>query len=99
MDEKKIYLISVLGADGIRYRVWGYYFDREDAQRCILHNDTDISELGYYRYGILTEIGEGPLAIEESQEWYEFVWGPDRELLEVRKIDKPEQYESTMFGF
>lgn len=92
----------------MRSRCWGFYFDRVDAEHVIEHNETDISELGYYRYAVLSEVGEGPLAIPDELQWYEFIWDwdvPPRKdgvvipmLTEVRRIGKPQKYERFFFG-
>ena len=84
-----------------RICTWGYYFNREDAEKVIEENQTDISELGYYRYALLTEKGEGPLAIGLGLQWYEFIWdfpckGWDYtpKLKEVKKIEMPDVYKN-----
>jgi hypothetical protein len=105
--QKEIYLVSVLGAaqqelEHERYRVWGYYFDLETARQCVLENWTDISELGYYRYGVISQMGEGPLACPETQEWYEFEWEGDamrRKYKGAKKVEQPEELGNTIYGF
>lgn len=88
----------------MRSRCWGYYFDRADAEHVIEHNETDISELGYYQYAVLTELGEGPLANQHELQWYEFHWVTNdhpsgwRQLTSVTKIEKPLKYAQYMFG-
>jgi hypothetical protein len=117
--ERLIYTITVVNGNPnanrddqenrLRSRCWGYYFNRADAQQVIEENQTDISELGYYRYGVLSALPEGPLAIGEELQWYEFIWNynvPPREhdgivipdFVEARKIDKPPMYDHFMFG-
>jgi len=111
---KQIYTVAVVGdtpkkGEKIRYRVWGYYFKRSEATACVKGNWTDISELGYYRYGVITGLGEGPIAIGKKLAWYEFVWNrktkPRKhdgirvpELVEVRPIKAPKAYEHHFFG-
>ena len=94
--------------DSLRSRCWGYHFNREDAEHVIVNNETDISELGYYQYAVLSEVGEGPLAIPEELQWYEFIWDwevtPRADgvkiptLIEVKKIEKPEKYQAYFFS-
>jgi hypothetical protein len=107
-----VYTIHVLSGDpenrikdfSFRSRNWGFYFKQEDAAHVIEHNETDISELDYYHYAVLSAKGEGPLAIAETIQWYEFVWASHldpsillRLFLEARKIDCPEQYKNLVF--
>jgi hypothetical protein len=98
-----IYLISVLSRNGERYRVWGYYRDIETARECVLENWSDISELDYYHYGVISQMGEGPLACPEEQEWYEFEWegevGVDMKYKGAKKIDEPVVVGNTLYGF
>jgi len=88
---------------------WGYYFERRNAEIAIETNSTDMSELGYYRYAILCCVGEGPLAIGEEIQWYEFIWNRDvppresdgvviPEFIRAERIAKPEQYMSMAFA-
>ena len=116
---KKIYTISVINGDPhaderpgpsrFRVRCWGYYFNQKDAAHVIEHNETDISELCYYQYGLLAKLGEGPLAIADELQWYEFIWNFDTEprafdgmkvpeFVEARKIERPKMYEGYAFG-
>jgi hypothetical protein len=93
-----VYTITVLSGHPcsrrFRHRDWGYYFNREDAAKVIEENQTDLSELDYYHYAVLSAKGEGPLAVPETLQWYEFVWDNSRdELLEVKKIDRPKMYK------
>jgi len=74
-----VYTITAMSGDphkkgDYRQADWGYFFKREDAERVVERNETDISELGYYRYALLAAKGEGPLAIAEPLQWYEFIW-------------------------
>jgi hypothetical protein len=109
-DEKKIFTMTVVSGDPnerdvekrLRSRCWGYYFDQKEAEEAIEGNETDMSECGYYRYAVLTELGEGPCAIGDELQWYEFRWKWTEgeswpELLSVDKIDRPAQYEGIMF--
>lgn len=97
------------GHPEMRTRTWGYYVDRIDAEHAIENNETDMSELGYYRYAVLCEVGEGPLPTTVELQWYEFIWDRDTkprehdgmkvpELVAVDKIEKPEKYGHFMFG-
>lgn len=110
---KKIYTITCVsggeGKDPIRSRRWGFFFDRKPAEQVILENQTDISELNYYHYAVLSVVGEGPMAIPDELQWYVFLWNhntPPRahdgvsvpQLVEVVPIDKPEQYAGILFG-
>jgi len=93
----------------MRSRCWGYYFDRKDAEYVIEHNSTDMAELGYYQYAVLSEVGEGPMPLGDELQWYEFIWNwdvPPREhdgivipeFVEAKKIEKPEMYQQIYFG-
>lgn len=93
----------------LRTRCWGYYFNRADAEHVIEHNETDISELNYYEYGVLASVGEGPLAFPDELQWYRFLWNYDvptrkhdgiviPEFMGVDKIIKPSIYEHIFFG-
>jgi hypothetical protein len=105
-----IYLVTVLYGDpykanakgtrpDLRVRNWGYYTDRASAQQVIEENQTDISECGYYQYAVLTSIEEGPLAIGEELQWYEFVWEWEpRRFVEAKKIEKPTMYQQIAFA-
>jgi hypothetical protein len=116
-ENNKIFTITVIygnprlpyADERMRVRSWGYYFKQEDAAHVIEHNETDISELGYYQYGLLAELGEGPLALADELQWYEFIWNYDTEprkhdgmkvpeFVEARKIERPPQYEGYCFG-
>jgi hypothetical protein len=96
-----VYTITVMSAKpftkGFRIREWGYYFKRADAAQVIEHNLTDISELDYYHFAVLSFTGEGPLAIPESLQWYEFEWANSSEgvmrFIQAKKIDRPEQFK------
>lgn len=80
-----------------RHRNWGFYFKLEDAQHVVENNETDISELDYYHFALISKKGQGPLAISEAIQWYEFIWDDARRnLLEVRKIECPEQYKNIV---
>lgn len=101
-DDKVVYTITVFSDQRIptalsrkfRWRDWGYYFEEKDARDVIENNLTDISELDYYHFALLAKKGEGPLAIGEPIQWYEFVWDEKRsKLLRVDKIECPEQYK------
>jgi hypothetical protein len=92
----------------MRSRCWGYYMKRRDAARAIECNATDMSELGYYRYAVLSRIGEGPCAFPDELQWYEFIWNwdvPPREhdgmvipdFVRAEKIEKPEKYQQILF--
>ena len=115
----KIFTMTVVSGDPavplnqnekrLRCRCWGYYFDRRTAAKAIENNWTDMSEMGYYRYGVLASLGEGPLPSQKELQWYEFVWdwnvSPREtdgivipEFVEARKIDKPEKYQQVLFG-
>lgn len=94
----KIYLVSVLSADGTRYRVWGYYMDYWDARRVVRDNQTDIYEQGYYDFGLLTTIGEGPLAVPEAQEWFKAVY-EDNRFKETVPVAIPEKFEQISYAF
>ena len=115
----KIFTMTVVSGDPeapldqnekrLRCRCWGYYFSRKTAAEAIEGNWTDMSELGYYRYGVLGSLGEGPLPSQKELQWYEFVWNwdvPPREhdgivipeFVEAKKIDKPEKYQQILFG-
>jgi hypothetical protein len=94
-----VYTITVLSntpcTKQFRIREWGYYFDRASAAKVIEENQTDISELDYYHYAVLSAKGEGPLAIPEALQWYEFIWaGTDNadNFVTARKIERPEKY-------
>ena len=92
----------------LRSRCWGYYVKRRDAASVIECNGTDMSELGYYRYAVLTKLGEGPMAISEELQWYEFIWNWNvnpradgvviPEFVEAKKINKPGKYQNILFG-
>jgi hypothetical protein len=115
----RIYTVTVLSGDPyapkdkpedrLRTRCWGYYFNRADAERAIEHNETDISELNYYQYGLLSSLGEGMMAIPDQLQWYRFVWNYDvpprahdgvliPEYMGAEKIDKPSIYDNILFG-
>jgi len=94
-----IYLISVLSTDGSRYRVWGYYHDRDAAGRCVVENWSDIFERGHYGYAIVSAMGEGPLAIPEDQEWYGATFDENGMLTGVADIIVPKEFAQTSFGF
>jgi hypothetical protein len=113
----KIFTITVVNGnphlpyadERLRVRSWGYYFNQEDAAQVLEHNETDISELGYYQFGLLAALGEGPMALGEELQWYEFIWNYDTtprkhdgmkvpEFVEAKKIQRPPQYEGYAFG-
>lgn len=97
-NETPVYLVSVFNPKpDERLRVWGYYHEVENARQCVKENWTDISELGYYRYGIVSKMGVGPLAVPEDEEWYEFCW-VDGHLVTVEPVAKPEEYAGVLFG-
>jgi hypothetical protein len=96
LSSPPIYLISVLTDDGIKYRVWGYYHDRAVAEDCIVNNRSDLCEF-YYHYAILSEVGEGPLAVPENQQWYEFRRDAGGTVGEP--IAPPDKFMGTIFGF
>lgn len=117
MRLKKIFTITVVNGDPykrevdkhLRSRCWGYYFNRKDSEEAIQNNVTDISEMGYYKYAVLSEQGEGPLPDGEELQWYEFIWNwkvPPRkhdnlvipEFVRTKKIKKPKMYEHILFG-
>ena len=117
-SRKYIYTITVVSGNPnerepekrMRSTNWGYYFKKEDAELVIKNNLTDISELGYYRYGVLSRVGEGPMpSIMEEIQWYEFTWNwdvPPREhdgivipeYTGVMEIQKPKVYEGIWFA-
>jgi hypothetical protein len=90
---KYVFTISVAFGAGkrFRWRDWGYYFDEASARAVIEQNKTDISERDYYHYGLLAKKGEGPLAIPEVIQWYEFIWKGNKFIC-ADKIGCPEQY-------
>jgi len=89
-----IYTITVLSTDkAYRDHYWGYYFKEEDARKVIEGNLTDISECDYYHYAVLSKRGEGPLAIPEPIQWYEFIWDNGK-FVRANKISVPEQFKS-----
>ena len=115
----RIYTITVVNGDPyapldnsqdrLRTRCWGYYFNRADAEHVIEHNETDISELNYYQYGLLSSLGEGPMTIPDELQWYRFLWNYDvpprphdgmivPEFMGAEKIDKPSIYNHIIFG-
>ena len=114
----KIFTMTVVSGDPniplnqnenrFRCRCWGYYFDRRTAAKSIVNNWTDMSELGYYEYGVLASLGEGPIPSQKELQWYEFIWNWNvepredgiriPELIDVKKIEKPSQYEHIWFG-
>jgi hypothetical protein len=114
----KIFTMTVVSGDPnadlrdneykLRCRCWGYYFSRKTAAEAIEGNWTDMSELGYYLYGVLSELGEGPLPNQKELQWYRFNWNHDvepnehgvvwPELMSVTKIEKPEIYQQILFG-
>lgn len=116
-EPKSIFLMVVVSGDPnerapekrMRSRCWGYYFDRDIAEKAIEENWTDMSEMEYYQYAVLVQQGEGPLPEQDELQWYEFVWNwsvPPREhdgvvipeFVGIRKIDKPEVYSQILFG-
>jgi hypothetical protein len=78
----KIFTMTVVSGDPntseiknrLRCRCWGYYFNRRDAARAIENNWTDMSELDYYHYAVLSELKEGPMPSQKELQWYEFNW-------------------------
>jgi hypothetical protein len=92
--EKVVYTITVFSGDPTKFRIrdWGYYFKQEDAARVIEDNETDISELDYYHFALLAAKGEGPAAIGEPIQWYEFKWNGDT-FLRADKVECPEIYD------
>lgn len=115
---KYIYTVTVVNGDPnerdtekrLRSRCWGYHFKKADAEYVIDNNATDISELGYYRYGVLSRIGEGPMpSIMDEVQWYEFIWNWNvaprehdgiviPEFVEAKPIKKPEMYQQILFA-
>ena len=116
---KKIFTMTVVSGDPnadlrdnknrLRARCWGYYFNRKDAAWAIENNATDMSELDYYHFAVLSEMGEGPMPFGKEVQWYEFHWDHDPAemndndviwpvLVAVTKISKPPQYEQVLFG-
>lgn len=104
--QKVIYTISVLSKrTGVlqkfgqfRYASWGYYFKQEHAAQVIETNATDISEQDYYHYAVLSSRTEGPLAISETIQWYEFIWDHDLDhdkFVKAKKIKRPAGFEHT----
>jgi hypothetical protein len=68
-----------------------------------------MSELGYYQYGVLSQMGEGPMPSQKELQWYEFIWDWDvvpRDFDGIvipayrgaTKISKPEIYNEMLFG-
>ena len=101
MPSEIIHEIIVMSGDpekpqSFRTCTWGYYFDKENAAECIENNWTDISELGYYQYAVLTAKGEGPLAIGQALQWYEFQW-EGRKFRGAIKIAMPAMYDRFFF--
>ncbi len=121
-ESPKIYLMTVVsGGEPIppggtfddvtvlRSRTWGYHFEQELAHRAIDNNHTDMSELGYYQYAVLSELEPGPCAIPTEIQWYEFIWNYDTqprkhdgyrvpEFVGTKRIEKPDHYENILFG-
>lgn len=99
MTDRVIYTITVASRSKtkeIRWREWGYYFNQTAAAKVIEENQTDISEMGYYRYGLLSSKGEGPLAIPEPIQWYEFIWEGDK-FVGTQKITCPDEFKHICF--
>lgn len=90
----------------LRSRCWGYYFSLVDADYDFRMNATDMSEHGYYRYGVLGELREGPGTVTDEIQWYEFIWEWPADgtvertpkFVEAKLIDKPEIYQQLLFG-
>jgi hypothetical protein len=107
MKHRVIYTFTVVGGDPrkdrMRSRVWGYTFDRGQAEHIIETNSTDLAENGYYGYAVLGEVGEGPGAIPTELQWYRMsFWertsGTFRTFLGAEKISKPDIYKKVFFG-
>ena len=109
MQPTSIFTLTVVSNDpysldkDFRTRTWGYFFNVKDATTSMMNTETDMSECGYYRYGVVSQIEEGPCPIAEEIQWFEFVWekikhSDGRELKQVKKIKKPKIYKNIMFG-
>jgi hypothetical protein len=94
-DPRYVYTISVFSHTGgetrIRRKNWGNYFDESTARRVIEQNQPDISECDHYHFCLLAKKGEGPLALSEAIQWYEFIWDGNT-FIRADKIECPEQY-------
>lgn len=67
-------------------RTWGYYFNKEDAFRCVEENWTDIHEQ-WYAYASVEAVHQGIMnMIDEDEQWF---WEWDREQEKYIKLDKP----------
>lgn len=73
------------------HRCVGYYEDLKDAEECVINNDCDISEEGYYRYAIIEEIEPGLYTFPRKEFWYRWD-GRDKKY---HPCEKPKQFKNT----
>lgn len=113
-EAKLIYTVTVLSGnpavkDSMRSVCWGYYFDSETAEESIYGNWTDMSEIDYYHYAVISSLEPGVAAIPTEIQWFEFEWDHDRpakkngeprhsKFIGAKKITKPEKYSQWGFG-
>lgn len=87
-----IYTVNALGLGPERKTNWGYYFSYDDAEKSILENYTDLFEIGYYQYAVITAIPEGLCAISDVLQWFDYNNGA------IKKINKPEEFKNFYIG-
>lgn len=100
-----IYIITSVDGneenDPLRSRAWGYYFNLEDAKNYVELAYRTISDMGYYRYIVISALPEGANAISTELEWYQVLWiyaHPPHARTELIQIEKPEKYSKFNFG-
>lgn len=78
-----------------RPRTVGWYDNHDAAHEALFENYNDISEEGYYKYGLIEKVSYGVYSFPYEETWYE--WNYKTEKYDPRD-EKPECFKNIV-GF
>lgn len=87
MELDKIYTVTMVGtkSDPLDTRCWGWFPKLENAVRTVRWNQTDIFEIGYYKYAVIEESLPGVYGSCTQHSW----WTMDPKADLATKLDNP----------
>ena len=83
-----VHVASIANGELNEERTWGYYFDYSNAEKAIINNITDIFEMGYYNYAVISEMRPGVAMVPENyndQKWFK----AEYDCVDIKLEDDP----------
>ena len=74
------------------HRAVGFFHEFEVAEKCLVENDMDINECGYYPFAVIEEVMPGFYTVPRKEMWYQ--WNRDQGIYEP--CEKPERFKQTV---